>query len=158
MRAETYADFAVQRAVAVARVTGSASSVGRAGPVIVEAAIRSTPHSALPVFRYGLILGLSRRELEPSLSGSVPVCVEMPGHMLSGQLFVTSSGVMSSLRRFSLRGALTAMWWTPATREASPQRRTTAHRYWPARPGLDEKRIVAETAQRRFVQSLRDGD
>lgn len=72
MRAETYADFAVQRAVAVARVTGSASSVGRAGPVIVEAAIRSTPHSALPVFRYGLILGLSRRELEPSLSGSVP--------------------------------------------------------------------------------------
>lgn len=34
----------------------------------------------------------------------------MPGQIVSGQLLVTSNGVMSSFRRSCLRGALMDMW------------------------------------------------
>lgn len=61
-----YTDLAVEFAIAVARVAGLPTAIGRTASVVIEAAVRSAPYSTLPVFRNGLVLCLSRRELETS--------------------------------------------------------------------------------------------
>jgi hypothetical protein len=70
--AETYPDYAINDAIAVASTACLVAAVLGRRTVVVERAIRPSPHATLPVFRYCLVVRFTGIQLEAVLAGAFP--------------------------------------------------------------------------------------